>query len=139
MVSQTQVRCLKWLIALQNCSAEVTCGMTYRRIEEIAFPRNSEPFSALLDAIDTSGQRHEFNIQDMSMEDKIEDYTRVRIWTRAPGPVLGSCFMPTTSNPIRRKMPYANHRFFQVPTGLIYTLAMIGRRRFFSPHAEGLH
>ena len=139
MVSQTQVRRLKWLIALQKCSAEVTCRMTYRRTEEIAFTGNNEPSSAVPDIIDTSGQRNELKRQDMSLEDKIEDYTRVRIWTRAAGPVSGSCFIPSTLNPIRRKMPYANRQFFQVPTGLTYTPAITGHGPFLPAHAEGLH
>ena len=144
MVRLTQVRCLSWLIALQKCSAEVMCRMTYRRIEEIASSKNNEPSPSLPEVIDTSGQRHELNRQETFKEDKIKDYTRVRIWTRAAGPVLGPYFLPSTRNPIRLKMPYANRQFFEVPvrTSLIYTPAMIGRRPFFqhTPRAlTGLH
>ena len=133
MVSQTLVTRLKWLIALRKCSADVTCRMTYRRIEEISSSKNNEPSPVLPEVVDSSGQCHETNRQETFKEDRIEDYTRVRIWTRAAGPILGPYFMPSTRNPIRLKMPYANRQFFQAPirTSLIYTPAMIGRRPFF--------
>ena len=121
MVGQSHVSCLKWLTALQKYSADITCRMTYRRIEEIASLRSNEPSLALPELVHTSGQRHESYRQDIFTEDKIEDFTRVRIWTRTAGPVLGASirgFILSTLNPIRQKRHTLINNSFRHQSGI---------------------